>query len=219
VAEVATAVTVPLAAAPDPLPSRPRPRPPRRDRGRVPAGRGPVDARSTSPGWASRSTSGCSSVFALPARREPPRPRAGAASPSDEDGAGIVAPPSSAVAPVPAPDPERPRPPRPRPPRRRRLRAPEPGAGEPPSPVPVAVEPPSVDPGASFGGPISVLETAEPRSSFIVAPFVLGGATAVLAERTGSVAPERPLGRRVGTGGPGGLASSVVRPAMGTSSP
>ena len=72
-----------------------------------------------------------------------------------------------------------------------------------------------MDPGASFGWAISVLETAEPRSSFIVAPFVLGGATAVLAERTGSVAPERPLGRRVGTGGPGGLASSVVRPGHG----
>jgi len=75
------------------------------------------------------------------------------------------------------------------------------------------------DPGASLGRAISVLETAEPGSSFIVAPFVWGGATALLAERTGSVAPERPLGRRVGTGGPGGLASSVGRTAAGTSSP
>ncbi|HKI28043.1 MAG TPA: hypothetical protein VKB32_01265 [Actinomycetota bacterium] len=74
--------------------------------------------------------------------------------------------------------------------------------------MPVPVEPPSVDPGASLGWAISVLETADPRSSFIVAPFVWGGATAVLAELTGSVAPER-RGRRVGTGGPGGLASSV----------
>jgi hypothetical protein len=76
-----------------------------------------------------------------------------------------------------------------------------------------------VDLCASLGWAISVLETAEPRSSFIVAPFIWGGATAVLAEVTGSVAPERPLGRRVGTGGPGGLASSIGRTALGTSSP
>src|SRR5512132_1089559 len=217
VAEGASAVVVPLAAAPELLPLRPRPRPPR-DRRRVPTGRAPVDARSTSPGWASRSTSGCSSVVGRSARREPPRPRAGAAWTSLEAGAAVFAPPSSAVAPVPAPDPERPRPPRPRPPRRR-LRAPEPGVGEPPWPVPVAVDPPSVEPGASLGSAISVLETAEPRSSFIVAPFVWGGPRAVLAERTGSVAPERPLGRRFGTRGPGGLASSVGRTAVGTSSP
>jgi hypothetical protein len=85
--------------------------------------------------------------------------------------------------------------------------------------VPVPVEPPSLDLGASLGWAISVLETAEPRSSFIVAPFISGGATAVLAERTGSVAPERPLGRRVETGGPDGLASSVGRTALGRSSP
>ena len=218
-AEGASAVVVPLAAPPEPLPLRPRPRPrPPRDRRRVPAGRSPVDARSTSPGWASRSTSGCSSVVGRSARREPLRPRAGAASPSYEEGADVVTAPSPAVAPVPAPDPERPRPPRPRPPRRR-LRAPEPGAGEPPSPVPVAVEPPSVEPGASLGSAISDLETAEPRSSFIVAPFVWEGARAVLAERTGSVAPERLLERRAGTDGPGGLASSVGRTAVGTSSP
>lgn len=217
-AEGASAVVVPL-AAPEPLPLRPRPRPrPPRDRRRVPAGRSPVDARSTSPGWVSRSTSGCSSVVGRSARREPLRPRAGAASPSDEEGADVVTAPSPAVAPVPAPDPERPRPPRPRPPRRR-LRAPEPGAGEPPSPVPVAVAPPSVEPGASLGSAISDLETAETRSSFIVAPFVWEGARAVLAERTGSVARERLLGRRGGTGGPGGLASSVGRTAVGTSSP
>ena len=218
-AEGASAVVVPLAAPPEPLPLRPRPRPrPPRDRRRVPAGRSPVDARSTSPGWASRSTSGCSSVVGRSARREPLRPRAGATSPSDGEGADVVTAPSPAVAPVPAPDPERPRPPRPRPPRRR-LRAPEPGAGELPSPVPVAVEAPSVEPGASLGSAISDLETVEPRSSFIVAPFVWEGARAVLAERTGSVARERLLGRRVGTGGPGGLASSVGRTAVGTSSP
>ncbi len=154
-----------------------------------------------------------------PGRRRRTRTGPTRRAPSDEDGADVVASPSSAVAPVLAPEPERPRPPRPRPPRRRRLRAPEPGAGEPPSPVPVAVEPPLVDPGASPDWAISVPETAEPRSSFILAPFVLGGATAVLAERTGSVAPERPMGRRVGTGGPGGLASSVARPAVGTPSP
>jgi len=57
-----------------------------------------------------------------------------------------------------------------------------------------------VEPGASTGSAISVLEAPEPVSSFIVAPFVWGGATAVLAELTGSVAPERPVGRRVVTG-------------------
>jgi hypothetical protein len=76
-----------------------------------------------------------------------------------------------------------------------------------------------VEPGASTGSAISVLEVPEPVSSFIVAPFVWGGATAVLAERTGAVAPERPVGRRVVTGWPDGLVSSVGRTVAGTSSP
>ena len=81
------------------------------------------------------------------------------------------------------------------------------------------MDPSSLEPGASAGSAVSVLETPEPVSSFIVAPFVSGGAMAVLAERTGSVAPERPVGRRVGTGWPGGLASSDSRTVAGTSSP
>ena len=76
-----------------------------------------------------------------------------------------------------------------------------------------------MEPGASTGSAISVLEAPEPVSSFIVAPFVWGGATAVLAERTGSVAFERPVGRGVLTGWPDGLASSVGRTVPGTSSP
>ncbi len=76
-----------------------------------------------------------------------------------------------------------------------------------------------MEPGASTGSAISVPEAPEPVSSFIVAPFVWGGATAVLAERTGSVAPERPVGRRVVTGWPDGLASSDGRTVAGTSSP
>ena len=56
-------------------------------------------------------------------------------------------------------------------------------------------------------------------SSFIVAPFVWGGATALLAEGTGFVAFERPVGRRVVTGWLDGLASSVGRTVPGTSSP
>jgi hypothetical protein len=117
------------------------------------------------------------------------------------------------------PVPEPPRPPRPRPPRRRRLRAPEPGAELPPPPDPEPAEPPSLEPGVSTGSAISALEAPEPVSSFIVAPFVWGGATAVLAEGTGSVARERPVGRRIVTGWPDGLASSDGRTVPGTSSP
>jgi len=76
-----------------------------------------------------------------------------------------------------------------------------------------------VEPGASTGSAISVLEAPEPISSFIVAPFVWGGAAAVLAEGTGSVARERSVGRRVVTGCPDGLASSDGRTVPGTSSP
>ena len=83
-------------AVPEPDPPRPRPRPPR-ERRRVPAGRGPVSARSTSPGWASRSTSGCSSAFAAARCLGARELRVGGVSPSDEDGAFVVAPPSSAA--------------------------------------------------------------------------------------------------------------------------
>ena len=76
-----------------------------------------------------------------------------------------------------------------------------------------------MEPGASTGSAISVLEAPEPVSSFIVAPFVWGGAAAVLAEGTGSVARERSVGRRVVTGWPDGLASSDGRTVPGTSSP
>src|SRR4029453_1900388 len=161
--------------------------------------------------------SGCSSVVGGSAPRGPPLAPARAAWAAGRGGGDVAPAPPPPPGPRP-PAPPPPRPPRPRPPRRR-LRAPEPGAGEPPSPVPVAVEPPSVEPVGSVGSGISDLETVEPRWSFIVAPFVWEGARAVLAERTGSVAPERPLGRRVGTGGPGGLASSGGRTAVGTSSP
>ena len=89
----ASVVTVSLedAVPAEPDPPRPRPRPPR-ERRRVPAGRGPVSARSTSPGWASRSTSGCSSAFAAARCLGARELRVGGVSPSDEVGAFVVAP-------------------------------------------------------------------------------------------------------------------------------
>ena len=172
-------------------PDRPRPRPPR-DRFLVVPPVGAVAAlRSTSPGCASRSISGCSVAVEV-----------------DSSPAGV---PSGGRTPsaVPAPDPDPPRPPRPRPPRRRLRRAPDPGGAEPPPSEPVV---------GSVGSRTSVPEVVEPLSSFIVAPFASGGAMAAFAEGWGSSdAPERLVGRRVGTGGPDGLASSDLRTDVGSS--